>query len=283
MEKTDKISLQKIKHLENEIKLFQKEKKEYETKWITLYTKMEEEVRRRTSQIQTQNLILKEEIEKRKQAEHNLRKSLVEKDFIFKELHHRVKNNLQLISSILNLQIKDSDNIEVKQILKESQQKLKSMALIHDFIYDSDSLDTINLSKYLTFLSQEIFNSSIHHHSMRKLHIDIPPNIVASQKTSLPCGLIVNELLQNAIKYAFGNDEKGDISITLIDKIKSFIIIVADNGIGIDQKTMFKKNHNLGLNLVKLLVEKQLKGTLNFSSTKGTKIEISIPNELQNL
>lgn len=272
---------QKIRQLENEIKLLTEEKEEEAARFYSLYNEMESEVRRRSSLIQEQNFKLAQEIEKRKKAEQDLRKSIVEKDFLFKELHHRVKNNLQLITSIMNLQIKSSDNEEFKQALAESQQKVKSMALVHDFIYDSGSSDRINLSEYLTFLTMEIFKSTVRHFSLRKLDLNIAPGIIAPLKVSLPCGLIINELITNSVKYAFEPSQHGIVSVKLEEKEGNFHLTISDNGNGIHDDNIFNKAHCLGLNLVKLLVENQLRGKIDYSNSAGSKFDIIIPNRLK--
>jgi len=272
-----------IKHLENEIKVLHQEKDETAEKFYNLFTEMETEVRRRSSLIQEQNFKLQQEIEKRKKAECNLRKTLVEKDYLFKELHHRVKNNLQLISSIMNLQIKSSTDDKFIEALKASQQKLKSMAITHDFIYNTDSSDRIDLSEYITFLAKEIFRSCEKHFSLRKLDIDIDSGIITPLKVSLPCGLIVNELITNAITHAFDEKEKGRIAISLQQTGDYFQLTIQDNGKGIDPENLFSQEHCLGLNLVKLLAENQLKGKLRYTCENGSKFEIQIPNPMEAL
>lgn len=274
--------LQKIKHLENELKLAHEEKEETARKFYDLYNQMEDEVRRRASQIRDQNFQLQEEVRKRNIAEENLKKALKEKEYLFRELHHRVKNNLQLISSIINLQIKDTNNSEVKTLLIESQQKLKSMALIHDFVYDTGTSDKINLSDYLDFLSKEIYRSVVKHFSQIQLQREIQKDIVTSVKTALPCGLIINELLINSAKHAFPGDKKGTIRIALQSGENSLQLSVSDNGTGMTNEEFQKQDKCLGLNLVKLLVENQLKGDLKFDGGNGTSFLFKLPNILEN-
>ncbi len=273
--------LQKIKHLENELKLSREEQEETARKFYNLYNQMEDEVRRRASQIQVQNFKLQEEIRKRNLAEKNLKKALEEKEYLFRELHHRVKNNLQLISSIINLQIKDSNNSDVKILLNESRQKLKSMALIHDFVYDSGTSDKINLSNYLEVLSSEIYRSVVKHFSQIQLLKEIQHDIVTSIKTALPCGLIINELIINSAKYAFPDSKKGTISISLKSDENSLDLTVADNGIGMSKKEFKNQTKCLGLNLVKLLVENQLKGKIIFNHDSGTSFRLIIPKNYE--
>ncbi|MFP4546749.1 MAG: sensor histidine kinase [Fidelibacterota bacterium] len=274
--------LQKIKHLENELKLAQLEKEETARKFYDLYNQMEDEVRRRASQIRDQNFKLQEEVRKRNIAEKNLKKALKEKEYLFRELHHRVKNNLQLISSIINLQIKDTKNSEVKTLLLESRQKLKSMALIHDFVYDTGTSDKINLSDYLDFLCREVYRSAVKHFSQIQLQREIEKDIVTSVKTALPCGLIINELLTNSAKHAFPGEKNGTIHIALQAGENSLQLLVTDDGIGMTKEEFQKQDKCLGLNLVKLLVENQLKGKLNFDGSNGTSFQFKIPNILEN-
>jgi two-component sensor histidine kinase len=184
-----------------------------------------------------------------------------------------------LISSIINLQIKDTDNAEAKDLLQESRQKIHSMALVHDFIYNAGTSDRINLSEYLKVLSKEIFRSAVKHYSLRKLNLDIAPDIIASLKISIPCGLIVNELITNSLKHAFTKDNQGTIDVSLHMQQDNLNLIISDDGKGMGQAQFDKTGQCLGLNLVKLLVENQLKGKINFNGSNGTKFEIIIPNK----
>jgi len=275
----EKLLLQKIKHLENELSIIQEEKVDFETKFMGLYNEMEAKVRERASLIQEQKFRLEDEVNKRKIIEGDLRKALEDKNYLFKELHHRVKNNLQMISSILNLQIKDSNNEESKILLEESRQKINSMALVHDFIYDSGTSDNINLSEYLTFLSKEVFKSNVQHYSIHKLELDIAEEVIAPLKISLPCGLIINELITNSLKHAFPNQKKGILKVKLTYKENQYFLNVFDDGVGMTNEQYFSTDRNLGLNLVRLLVQNQLKGEIKFTNTPGTKIMITIPQK----
>ncbi|MBN2281758.1 MAG: sensor histidine kinase [Candidatus Marinimicrobia bacterium] len=277
--KDAKTLLQKIKHLENENSILKKEKYEFEIKFMELYNDMEKKVRDRAALIQEQKFKLQDEIQKREIIEENLRKALSEKNYLFRELHHRVKNNLQMISSIINLQIKDTKNQEVKLLLEESRKKINSMALVHDFIYDSGTSDKINLSEYLEFLSKEVFKSNVKHYSLQNLNLKIEKGIVAPLKISLPCGLIINELITNSLKHAFPEKMKGEIFVELKQKKATYYLIVTDTGIGISEDQFNQSGRNLGLNLVKMLVENQLKGKINWKNGKGTKITIMIPDK----
>ena len=278
--KNQKLLLHKIKHLENEISILNQEKNEFESKFMGLYNEMETKVRERSYLIQKQKFKLLEEVKKREITEDNLREILKEKNYLFKELHHRVKNNLQMISSILNLQIKDSENDEAIILLEGSRQKINSMALVHDFIYDSGTSDKIDLSEYLTFLSMEVFKTNVQHYSLHKLDLKIPKGYIAPLKISLPCGLIINELITNSLKHAFPKEKKGILTIELSQVGKNYLLKVDDDGIGMKNDQYFNNDRNLGLNLVKLLVQGQLKGKISFDGSSGTKIEIIIPKQL---
>ncbi len=267
----------KIKHLENEIKLLKQEKREASDKFYKLYNKMEDEVRRRSATIQDQNFELQKEIKKRGQVEKELKETIKEKKSLFKELHLRIKNNLQLISSLLSLQIKDTENDQTKALLTESQKKLRTMALLHDFIYDSGFSKNVNLSEYIKILSKEVYRSCVQHQSLHHLKLNIRPNLIASVKTTLPLGLITNELVTNSMKHAFSPKTKGEIHVRLAADENSFHLLIADNGVGISVDQSACSNKCLGLNLVNLLVKDQLKGKIELDTKEGTQYKILIP------
>jgi PAS domain S-box-containing protein len=171
------------------------------------------------------------DITERKQAEEQLRASLLEKDVLLKETHHRVKNNLQVISSLLSLQseaIKDPRDVA---LFNDSQNRIRSMALIHEQLYRSRSLSAIDSKEYIQMLSSEIMRS--HAHDGILLELDIEP-IQFNIDTAIPCGLIVNELLSNALKHAFPDRKQGIIRIRLkSETINTYLLIVSDNGVGL--------------------------------------------------
>ncbi|MDO5836257.1 MAG: PAS domain S-box protein [Methanobacterium sp.] len=207
-----------------------------------------------------------------KKAEEKIEKSLKEKEMLLKEIHHRVKNNLSVISSLLNLQsnyIKDKEDLE---LFRESQTRAKSMALIHERLYQSQDLKRIDFSDYIKTLASDLFRTYVVDPERINLKMDLD-TILLDINTSIPLGLILNELLSNAMKYAFPNDEKGEISIKLRSKDHQYVLIVSDNGVGLPPAIDFDKIDSLGLQLVYSLTN-QIDGSLELDREHGTKYTI---------
>ena len=205
--------------------------------------------------------------------ETGLKNSLAEKEVLLREIHHRVKNNMQIISSLLNLQIQYEDLDETVEVLKESQGRVKTMAIIHEKLYQSSSFTNINCKEYIEKLIYDIFSSyGIKDNSIESvLNIkDINLNI----DTSIPLGLIINELVTNSVKYAFPKG-KGKIFLEFTSNKDQMELIFADNGIGIPKELDIEKSKTLGLKLVSSLIN-QLDGKYELnSSSQGTKFKIS--------
>lgn len=216
--------------------------------------------------------IFSRDVTEQKKSEEETLKSLKEKEVLLKEVHHRVKNNLQVISSILNLQtayLKDRSTIN---LLKECQNRIKTMAFIHESLYQNKDFSQINFSEYIVNLVKNLFYSFETNQQKIKTNFAVEP-IFLNLDLSIPCGLIVNELVSNALKYAFDDGREGAVFITLKkhrDKIK---IVVADNGRGIPDSIDFRNTETLGLQLVSTLTE-QINGTITMNRNKGTTFEI---------
>jgi two-component sensor histidine kinase len=212
----------------------------------------------------------------RKQAEDQLKASVKEKEILLKEIHHRVKNNLQIISSLLNLQSKYFDDEKYRQFYKESQDRIKSMVLIHDKLYQSKDLVNIDASNYINGLSKHLFES----YNVRSDFIAFKTSIediTINIDTAIPCGLIINELISNALKYAFvkgSKDKKAEVKIQFCrNKGDSIELIVSDNGIGFPKNLDFRNTESFGLQLVCALVA-QLDGNIKLDRSKGTAFTI---------
>lgn len=214
-----------------------------------------------------------EDITERKEAEEILKASLQEKEILLKEVHHRVKNNLQVISSILNLQssyVKDPGTLN---ILHESQNRIKSMSFIHESLYQTEMFSSINFSEYIVSLSTNLLHSyQLEEDSVKLIHDVDDVQIMLDQ--AIPCGLIINELVSNALKYAFKQKEKGEIRVQLKESKEKVILQISDNGKGLPKNFDYRKAESLGLQLVHTLVE-QLDGEIKISSKNGTKYLIS--------
>jgi PAS domain S-box-containing protein len=209
-----------------------------------------------------------------------LEKSLKEKDVLLKEIHHRVKNNLQVVSSLLNLQtnlIKDEDTI---QIFKASQNRVRSMAILHEKLYKSKNMDELNIKKYLEDLLSYLFESYSHSQNI-KLYKNIL-NINLNIELGLCIGLIVNELVSNSLKHAFKGKESGEITVELKKIGKDNIVLsVKDNGIGINEKKNLENGESLGLMLVRTLSE-QYNGSMEVNVNGKTEFIIQLQYESDN-
>jgi PAS domain S-box-containing protein len=213
------------------------------------------------------------EITEKKQTESQIRQSLKEKEVLLKEVHHRVKNNLQVISSILNLQSSYVKDDQTLSILRESQNRIKSMSFIHESLYQTKNFSSINFSDYIINLSNNLFHSYQIFDNFIDLKLDIQPvNLNLDQ--AIPCGLIVNELITNALKYAFKGRKRGIIFIGITEEGKTVSVRIEDNGVGLPKGFDYLKSETLGLQLVVTLVE-QLDGKLELKSDKGTKFLIT--------
>jgi PAS domain S-box-containing protein len=226
----------------------------------------------RTSGAITGIAVFSRDITEQKRSEENTLKSLKEKEVLLKEVHHRVKNNLQVISSILNLQtsyLKDKGTIN---LLKECQNRIKTMAFIHESLYQNKDFSQINFSEYIVTLVKNLFYSFEANQQKIKTNFDID-TIFLNLDMSIPCGLIMNELVSNALKYAFEGGREGAIFIKLKKERGRVRMVVADNGRGIPEHIDFRNTETLGLQLVTTLTE-QINGTITMNRNKGTTFEI---------
>ncbi len=205
------------------------------------------------------------------------RRSEKEKEILLKEIHHRVKNNLQIISSLLNLQSGTLSDDLNKTAVIESRSRVKSMALIHQLLYQSEMFTNINFASYLEQLMSSLHSTYCKPGENIQYKISAEP-ILLDIDIAIPLGLIINELATNAYKYAFPEKKEGNIEISLIQQSGHNILLsIADNGIGLPEKIDIQKTNSLGLRLVNLLV-KQLKANINHERKNGTIIKIWIPS-----
>ena len=213
------------------------------------------------------------DITDRKKADDALKESLNEKEVLLREIHHRVKNNMQIISSLLNLQIQFEDFDETVSVLRESQGRIKSMSIVHEKLYRSDSFTKINFKEYLTSLISDIFYSYGTNKGLIKWDLDIE-DVHMGFDTAIPLGLIINELVTNSVKYAFPEERKGKIKIILKLKDENYFLTVMDNGVGIPDNINPEKTETLGLKLIISLIN-QLDGTMELDRSHGTKYKIN--------
>jgi len=213
------------------------------------------------------------DITERKQAEENIKASLREKEVLLREIHHRVKNNLQVISSLLNLQSAYIKDKQYAEMLKESQNRIKSMALIHEKLYQSEDLACIDFGRYIKDMTYGLFRSYGVSTAAITPKMDVG-DISLQIDAAIPCGLIINELVSNSLKHAFP-DRKGEIAVSLHSVDGTIELTVSDNGVGIPDTIDFENTETLGLRLVTILAEDQLDGDITLTRGMGTEFRIT--------
>jgi two-component sensor histidine kinase/HAMP domain-containing protein len=223
---------------------------------------------------------LKQEVQVRKKAESKLIISLKEKEVLLKEIHHRVKNNLQVVSSLLYLQSKKTQHAQTLEMLNESQNRIKSMALIHEKLYQSKDIGRIDFSEYVESLISHLSRSYGSHLKMVKVNVEIK-NVFLSIDKAIPCGLIINELVSNCMKYAFPDQRNGEIQIEMKAQDGRVNMGVYDNGIGFPKDLDVNKTETLGLQLVNALAA-QLGGNIVLDRDKGTQFTIFFKASMAN-
>jgi PAS domain S-box-containing protein len=218
-----------------------------------------------------------EDISDRKHSQRQIQASLIEKEVLLKEIYHRVKNNLQVISSLLNLQseyIKDKHDLAIFQ---QSQQRIASMALIHEKMYQSPDLARIDFGEYIQELVASLFSSYEVQEGSISLSFHIDNHVLIGLDLAIPCGLIIHELVTNSLKYAFPQGGEGQISIDIQQNTQQqFMITVSDNGVGLSPNFDFKNTASLGWQLVDALTY-QISGNINIISNNGVVFQILFP------
>ncbi|MCK9150891.1 PAS domain S-box protein [Methanobacterium alcaliphilum] len=222
-------------------------------------------------------LVIANDVTERKLAEDQLKHSLSEKEMLLKEIHHRVKNNLMVISSLLSIQSRYIKDKEALDIFKESQNRAKSMALIHERLYKSTDLKRIDIADYIRTLSSELFHTYVTDPSKIELKMDLE-DVMIDINTSIPLGLIINELVTNAMKHAFPGNMQGEINISFHKIHDNLILEVSDNGIGFPGNINYKNTSSLGLQLVTSL-SGQIDAEMELTSKDGTKFKITFKEE----
>ena len=213
------------------------------------------------------------DITERLQLEESLKSSIKEKETVLKEIHHRVKNNLQIISSLLNLQENSSAAENTGDFLKVAQNRVRSMALIHEQLYTSDNLSNIDFNKYIKKLVSHLF--SVYKSDNKLIDYEIhSENIALDLETAIPVGLITNELVSNSLKYAYKDRDSGLIEINLENSGDGiFTLMIKDDGVGLPPKFDIHNLSSMGLSLVEMLVT-QIEGKLEIQNKKGTEFII---------
>jgi two-component sensor histidine kinase len=206
----------------------------------------------------------------------SLEELVAEKETLLREIHHRVKNNLQLISGLLDMTRMNSADESTNSILTDILLKIQTMAQIHTRLYESKQIGKINITDQCR--DQITALSDIFSHEGHDIRCTINPDeIFLPVDQALPCALVINEILSNAFKHAFKGRESGTIEISVVledDRIK---IIIRDNGVGLPDNFDICRSGSLGITLIRTIVQHQLKGTLQFASRHGTEIRMEFP------
>ena len=214
------------------------------------------------------------DITESKLADEQIKASLKEKEVLLKEIHHRVKNNLQVISSLLDMKVIREDNQQVIDVFEDTRSKIQTMALIHSHLYESERFDQINMGNYvrelLEYLSK-IFESKFLSITPSIEHSDVQLSIIQA----VPCAFVLNELISNAFKHAFKEGETGTIEISILKKDHDTVVLkVKDDGMGIPEEIDVLKTDSLGLKLMRNTVQDQLMGKIDFERAAGTTITV---------
>lgn len=228
---------------------------------------------------------LREQIHERKRSEEKMLASLREKEILLKEIHHRVKNNMQIVSSLLNLQSGYIQDPSVLTLFKESDNRIRTMALIHEQLYQSTNLASIDFQAYVPTLTDYLRSSYSNLSHAVTLKLELEP-ITLGIDTAIPCGLIINELVSNAFKHAFRGMRSGELHITLrrrhaaaaTNTSPSLVLSIRDNGVGFPADIDFRQTKSLGLKLVVSLV-RQIKGTITKNEHHGTEFIIMLQEQ----
>jgi two-component sensor histidine kinase len=216
------------------------------------------------------------DISERKRVEEKLKNLLTEKEILLAEVHHRVKNNLQVVASLLNLQAEGIDDKRVLAVLEESRNRIQSMTLVHEQLYRSHEYAHIDLCEYVDQLVSTLFNMYEVGPDQIQFNLDAK-DVNLDLERAIPCGLLLNELITNSLKYAFPQGMRGHIKIKIKPSEEHLMLEFSDNGVGLPKHIDFHNTHSLGLQLIYLLTTHDLHGTITLDRRKGTMYRIDIP------
>jgi two-component sensor histidine kinase len=205
-----------------------------------------------------------------------LRGALNQKELLLQEIHHRVKNNMQVIISLISMQSRAIENEEIRAKFNETRSRVQAMSAVHEVLHQADNFSKVDLTKYLPKLADTVFRTYKTGSGSVQVETEIEP-IEVPLDQSYPLGLVINELLSNSMKYAYPDGRSGTITITVNLADNKVFLVISDDGVGMPNDFNWDQADSLGLKLVKSLVEVQLRGELKFDSSDGTKWKISFP------
>ncbi|PKL84042.1 MAG: hypothetical protein CVV24_01925 [Ignavibacteriae bacterium HGW-Ignavibacteriae-3] len=217
------------------------------------------------------------DISERVEMESRLKRTIDEKDILMKEIHHRVKNNFMTVSNLLYLQADLVNDPKVTEVFLECQNRIKSMALIHEKLYQSETLSEVDIHSYVQRLISYIQSSYINTSANILIDLDINPAIKFGTEKAISIALIINELLSNIFKYAFPSNQNGIVQIRLYKETDNYRLTVKDDGVGFPEEYNAALSNSLGLKLVKMMSE-QMRGNFTINSNSGTEFKIDFPD-----
>jgi len=203
-----------------------------------------------------------------------LQTSLMEKEVLLKEVHHRVKNNMEIISSLLSMQLRRATDQELKYILKQSKSRINTMALVHEFLYLGENIAYINIHDYITRLIQDIQELYLSQNTKLVVDLNIDNHLVFSTTRCIQLGIVLHELCVNSLKYAFKEYKDNLLCIHMIEKSNQIYLKIRDNGDGLENINSLYKTDSIGMQLIHSIVEDQLDGTLAFQNNNGLECNI---------
>lgn len=223
------------------------------------------------------------DITNKKIAEEKIKSALAEKEVLLREVHHRVKNNMQVILSLINMQAIDIKDLSMLSKYRELQERVRTMSMVHEDLYISDDLSKIDFANYLKKLTKNLFRVYGHKEDIQ-YEFNLSEDVFLTLETAIPCGLIVNELLSNSLKYGFSTNtfkEKREkiISLELVLKDNEYLLKVSDNGVGLHETFDLATTRTMGLRLVNILVKDQINGNINYYNNPGASFEITFPKK----
>ncbi|MBF0328618.1 MAG: PAS domain-containing protein [Nitrospirae bacterium] len=251
------------------------ERKEMEDHLVLYNEQLQKVIDDRTKDLQEANNNLTLEVQARIETENKIMASLKDKEILLKEVHHRVKNNLQIISSLLSLQTESLNSDNYQNVFRDSLNSIRTMALIHEKLYQSSDMSHLHVLEYFQELTAELIASFRQSFVRPVLKLDISIEQLPID-TMIPCALIVCELVSNCLKYAFPDKKEGEIKIGFHQlENGSRLLVVSDNGVGLPESFSFKTTRSLGVQLVHDLVTRKLKGSITVDREHGTEFRIT--------
>jgi len=235
--------------------------------------RLEEEVAEQTRELMVVNKRLEQEVDEHSQARVELASSLAAKEILLREVHHRVKNNMQVVASLLAKEEDRAEDRQVAQVFRDSRSRIMSMAQIHEKLYLAEDHGRVNCETYVTDLVKSLVKTHDFDRGQLDLNLEVA-DIRMGLDTAVPLGLVINELVTNALEHAFVPDKPGSLWVSLIRQDSDIVLTVADNGRGLDQYFNFRSAASLGFYLIINLVERQLDGKIELDRDKGTMFTI---------